>query len=549
MTYEKRKYQEEAIQACTDAFADRGLNSVMLESPVGSGKTYMALETIHRFQERLGRKLKINWVAPRHHLLRQMMEANADLHGDCIRPVSLFDRNPPQAEFVVLDEAHHEATQSCVMLYERMANHWTLGLSATPLRTDRMKLSFQDSVRTCSIARLIREGFLSPFNSYMLQHYTVEEVARQYLATPERWGKSLVYFRTIAECLEFRRLLAEGGVACEVVTSESDKELQIERFADGRVQVVANVAMLTEGFDLPDVKSVFARDASRLPTIQMCGRGLRLAPGKEACNIVQGSDTMYSIERLAAAKNSFRYQRGHWLALKDGTQEIEEQLQETLKRMAARQKDDRRRRKREYQVAERQAGEYFRSKLRRLDQAEKLKRDYYAKHAPAYDAVYRLIAFINRECWGGNLPLVAVHFAKGTNLEGAICSFVRDMVHTENQTLPGIDFHLGNCTVTMSVRRFALHLMLQLGRLKLLADGREPVEGAALDAVMYHIGMRDGCHAFVGSSHAGEVFREVDANYANLPKLLACASISSFSGTEEGDQELFLSRLNRGLDS
>ena len=46
--YEKRPYQEEAVGKCIGAFADRGIKSVMLESPVGSGKTYMALETIHR---------------------------------------------------------------------------------------------------------------------------------------------------------------------------------------------------------------------------------------------------------------------------------------------------------------------------------------------------------------------------------------------------------------------------------------------------------------------------------------------------------------------
>ena len=156
MAYERRNYQVEAIAECLEAFAARKRESVLLESPVGSGKTYMALEVIHRFQEHLGRPLKIGWVAPRHHLLRQMMEANRDLYQDNIRPVSLFEKVPPEVELVVLDEAHHEATQSCVLLYERMRAKWTIGLSATPMRTDRMKLSFQETVRTCSIGRLVR---------------------------------------------------------------------------------------------------------------------------------------------------------------------------------------------------------------------------------------------------------------------------------------------------------------------------------------------------------------------------------------------------------
>ena len=166
MQYEDRPYQQEAIREGVAAFTERGHNSVLLESPVGAGKTYMALEMIHLLQQHLGHTLKVGWVAPRRHLLQQMMEANRDLYGDRIRPVSLFEKAPPEVDLVVLDEAHHEATQSCVLLYEKMRAKWTIGLSATPMRTDRMKLSFQETVRTCSIGRLVREGHLSQFNTY-----------------------------------------------------------------------------------------------------------------------------------------------------------------------------------------------------------------------------------------------------------------------------------------------------------------------------------------------------------------------------------------------
>ncbi len=333
-SYEVRPYQQEAIEKCVEAFAARGLKSVMLESPVGSGKTYMALEAIHRLQEEFGRRLKVDWVAPRRVLLNQVAEANRNLYRDDILPVSLFARNPPQADMVVLDEAHHEATRTCVLLYEKMGHSLTLGLSATPLRTDRMKLSFQETVRTCPIGRLIREGYLSEFHSYLLPDYSPESAAECYLADPSRWGKSLAYFRTIAECERFRALMRKGGIACEVVTASSDKDSQLERFAKGETMVIANVAMLTEGFDRPEVQSVFARDASRLPTIQMCGRGLRKAPGKQWCNVVQGSGTRHLFEKVAPPKNAFRLQEGRWLALKDGTKEIEETLAETLRRIA-----------------------------------------------------------------------------------------------------------------------------------------------------------------------------------------------------------------------
>jgi hypothetical protein len=124
--------------------------------------------------------------------------------------------------------------------------------------------------------------------------------------------------------------MADAGVACEVVTAESDKDRQLEDFISGRVRVVANVSMLTEGFDQPDVQTIFARDASRLPTIQMCGRGLRLTEGKDHCNIVQSAKTPYLFERVTPARRRFRLMNGEWMALQDGTLAIEAALQESL---------------------------------------------------------------------------------------------------------------------------------------------------------------------------------------------------------------------------
>ncbi len=330
MTWEERREGQEGGAPWSAGHFEKGKSSVRLESPVGSGKTYMALETIHLLQGLIGRPLRVDWVAPRRHLLQQVMQANMDLHRDVVRPVSLFEKTPPPADLVVLDEAHHEATQSCVLLYEKMKGAYTLGLSATPLRTDRMKLSFQETVTTCSIDRLIREGYLSPFHSYMLPHYGPQIVGECYLNSPERWGKSLVFFHTVLECRQFQKVLVDAGVPCEVVTSESDKDRQLEDFVADKVRVIANVSMLTEGFDQPDVQTIFARDASRLPTIQMCGRGLRRAAGKQFCNVVQSAKTSYLFEKVTPAQRRFKLMNGQWMALQDGTEAIEATIRLSL---------------------------------------------------------------------------------------------------------------------------------------------------------------------------------------------------------------------------
>ena len=546
--YEQRPYQQEAIGEGVAAFAKRGRTSVLLESPVGSGKTYMALEMIHRLQAHLGRPLKVGWVAPRHHLLRQMMEANRDLYRDNIRPVSLFEKVPPEVELAVLDEAHHEATQSCVLLYEKLRATWTIGLSATPLRTDRMKLSFQETVRTCSIGRLVREGYLSPFNTYVISNYGVDTVADFYLADPVRWGKSLVFFSTIAECAAFRDRLAAGGVGCEVVTGASDKESQIDAFARGAVPVVANVAMLTEGFDQPDVASIFARDASRLPTIQMCGRGLRRCPGKTACNIVQSANTSYLFERVARPHNAFRWQQERWLALTDGTEEIEQTLKETLRRMGAREKADRAARKGDFRHAARVVPEKFTRKIERLTRAEKSEKDYYAAFGGVYDALARFRAAAHAACWGDAPEPCAIHLSKGMGTSRERVTTIPNFLRDGDEPVPALAVNVRVCVdqiwrKTLSHRRLAIDLLRGMVRLKLRSGG-EPSAGE-IAMMMESFGYNEAANTYRRGTPVAAILQAADQFLADALPRLRPALMNPFAATVRGDAKYYLNTIGK----
>jgi superfamily II DNA or RNA helicase len=542
MVYERRQYQEDAISLCLDALAEKGSESVLLESPVGSGKTYMALEMLHRLQGKLGRQLKINWVAPRHRLLQQVMAANRDLYGDNIRPVSLFARTPPEADFVVLDEAHHEATQSCVLLYEKMRAKMTLGLSATPLRTDRMKLSFQKTVRTCSIARLIREGYLSQFNSYLIPTYSVETVAEHYLASPEKWGKSLVFFDTIAQCVQFKALMEAGGVAVEVVTGESNKDAQMEAFESGRVRVVANVAMLTEGFDQPDLMSIFARDSSRLPAIQMCGRGLRKAPGKDACNIVQSGTSKYLFERVAKPKNAFRWQQGRWLALSDGTEEIEYTLKETLRLIEERQKKDKESRRGEYRRARRAVTGKFQRSIERIDAAREQERRFYSRFKCIYTAFADFYREANSLCWGGTLPDCALHLSKALDSSRTVAMAIRNFGRDGDDPFPAIAIRLTNCMrnhdATISPRRLGVEVLREMIRLRRIIAGEAP--NASFWQEFIELGFDEVKSTYRRGTPFEGVISAADAHFGPVMGRFRPALTDPFSGTMKGDVRIFL---------
>ena len=331
--FEERPYQREAVEKALALF-DAGSESVLIESPVGSGKTVMGLMIVQALQR--GAPLRVNYVASRKHILDQMAKLNAEYFHCDVVPVSVFSSNPPPADMVIVDEAHHEATQSCVRMYERTGNRLTLGLSATPMRTDRMRLSFQHNIHCCNIQRLIDIGVLSPYHAYKMPEWNVDAVAGIFIQQPEHWGKSLVFFSTIGECRRFQALVGEAGIPCEVVTGTSNKDQQLELFINGELPVIANVSVLSEGFDLPELSSVFIRDASRLPTIQMGGRGLRRAPGKECCNIVQSEHTKFPFEKVAQPAAGFRYYRDRWLSCSGDSRIIAETVARSVQLLEGR---------------------------------------------------------------------------------------------------------------------------------------------------------------------------------------------------------------------
>ena len=524
MNWEERPYQREAIAACLAGFVERKNPSVMLESPVGSGKTYMALETIHALQEILGRKLKVDWVAPRRHLLQQVMEANMDLHRDMIRPVSLFEKLPPEADLVVLDEAHHEATQSCVLLYEKMKPEYVLGLSATPLRTDRMKLSFLETVTTCSIDRLIREGYLSPFHSYLLPHYGPQIVAECLLYSQRDWGKTLAFFPTVMECCQFQKILAEKGVPCEVVTADSDKDRQLEEFVAGKVKVIANVSMLTEGFDQPDVQTIFARDASRLPTIQMCGRGLRLADGKDHCNIVQSAKTSYLFEKVTPAKRRFRLMNGQWMALQDGTEAIEKMLKLSMALLERREASRAERRRQPFGSGRgaRTSGAGATStthgaaaNAREAGAGSVVMPQYYREFEDLYRQLYWCYDCCNYHGWNGALPPVALLLNRSTRP-----THIAGYAQPHAMAVNGTPYHAISLTLDIvgkanaaSVIPVLLHEMTHIWQ---FWKGRRGGHGKDFRNEMLRLGIDEAGQRVQNGGTLDRIGQEVEARYPGL---------------------------------
>ncbi len=324
LNLEIRPYQSRIVDKALAMFAGEYLNlrdeieppahSVLIESPTGSGKTIMGLEVARQMQRRYG--FSIGWVAMRRNLLSQAQQENhARGFNIDLKTISMFDKNPPQVDMLIVDEAQHDAAMSMANLHCSIEPKKILGLTATPFRTDRIKLCFDKVIKDAGIHQLIQDGYLSRYHHYTIPEYTPESVAQFYLREARKWGKTLVFFHRLVQCEACHRLLTAGGARAEVVTARTNREQQIADFAVGRIDVLVNMAILTEGFDCPSLATVFCRPSGRACTIQMGGRVFRKHQPLPFKQVVQCRRTRHPFVRTALADEQYSWSGEQWLSL------------------------------------------------------------------------------------------------------------------------------------------------------------------------------------------------------------------------------------------
>lgn len=334
-----RPYQRRIVSKALDMFQGRYTNgagalepnarSILIESPTGSGKTVMgwlAAKSLQVELERGGHDLVVGWVAMRRNLLAQ---ADGENRGKGINVrnahmISMFDKNPSalldarkagKKILMVVDEAQHDAASSMAHLHNEVEPDYILGLSATPFRTDRVKLCFDKVIKDAGIHQLIQDGFLSEYHHYTIPAWTPEVVTETYLREPSRWGKTAMYFVSLEQCFTAQRILREAGVVCDVVTGDTDVESQLEAFRVGDIPVLVNCMKLTEGWDEPSLQTAFIRDSGKGPTMQMGGRAFRKFGELPFKQIVQSKQTKWPLLRTAMPKQQFIWQEDSWLSL------------------------------------------------------------------------------------------------------------------------------------------------------------------------------------------------------------------------------------------
>lgn len=312
-----------------------GKRRPMLQAPTGFGKTILGAAIV---VGALAKGNRVTFVVPALSLIDQtvksfwregiqdvgVIQANHELTNpnrsvQVASVQTLQRRHFPSTDVVVIDEAHR-----WFKLYEQWMNEPVfervpfIGLSATPW-TKGLGKHFDDLLIAATTADLIEAGYLSKFRVFGPSSpdlSKVRTVAGDYhegdlgeaMDKPtltadvvETWCKlgesrpTLVFAVNRAHARNLQREFERVGVRAGYVdafTDAEEREQIRKQFHNGDLQVVCNVGCLTTGVDWDVRCIVLARPTkSEMLFVQMIGRGLRTANGKDDCLILDHSDT------------------------------------------------------------------------------------------------------------------------------------------------------------------------------------------------------------------------------------------------------------------
>lgn len=303
-----------------------------MQMPTGTGKTHLLASVVSEFVSSAGSGVWL--IAHRRELVAQMEETLAKYgirrEDTPVRVMSVqwLSRHWNEAGdapgLIVIDEAHHALAASYTEMWKRYPAAKKLGVTATPCRLNRRGFTelFEVLVTSWSIAEFIEKGVLSVFDYVSIRpgseeqrlidglekrgadgDYQVKEMDAVLNRRPgiERLYRSVRQFASgkkgmvYAISIEHARRIAEyysrrgvNAVAVDSKTPAMERKRMVEEFRHGKIEVLVNVDVFSEGFDCPDVEFVqLARPTLSLAKyLQQVGRGLRRSEGKEACMLI-----------------------------------------------------------------------------------------------------------------------------------------------------------------------------------------------------------------------------------------------------------------------
>ena len=227
---------------------------------------------------------------------------------------------------VVIDECHRLAADRFHSFVSQVRPQILLGLTATPERSDGQPIAPYFDLRPdgapaveLRLWHALDLQLLAPFEYYACDDATdfsavpwhqsgerdaidqlvtgndirarlvVNEWRR--LASDARRSRALVFCVSVAHAQFMAGWLNRAGLPAACVVGETpvdERRRAPQRLASGELCALVTVDLYNEGVDLPNVDTLLLLRPTQSPVLfqQQIGRGLRLAPGKESCLVL-----------------------------------------------------------------------------------------------------------------------------------------------------------------------------------------------------------------------------------------------------------------------
>lgn len=331
-----REYQQRVLDAVKRSVVG-GKKRILVVLPTGAGKTHVMASIA---QGCINKDNRVLALMHRRGLVDQMIERfdecgiksgcimagiDTDLQRQCqvaslwtfSRRVAIASHFRVDAQVLLIDEAHHTLNNTYKKVLPKYSDSLVIGFTATPTLSSGVGLGeyFDDLINVVPMQELLDKEYLVPGAYYgpsepdlssvpiKLGDYTKKGLDKK-LNTPKIIGdvvqsylqygqdKTAMCFainrkHALALSIEFNR----NGVAAEYLDAHnSDEERQevIDRLKAGDTRVVCQVALYTEGTDIPELECIIIARPTRSLGLhrQIIGRGARPNKGKYSFTVI-----------------------------------------------------------------------------------------------------------------------------------------------------------------------------------------------------------------------------------------------------------------------
>lgn len=309
MGIQLREYQTELYDKTVDAFR-RGNKRVLVTVGCGAGKSYIFAKMAERT------KGPVLVLTHRRELLDQTGQLFREHGIDARVEMILTEANRlgqyERPSLIITDEAHLSRSNSWMKVLDHYST-FTVGFTATPIRLDGKPLGdiYDELVTGVSVRWLIDNHRLAPYEYYapttveteglrvQAGDYVIRDLEQLmtdraiYSDVLKSWERLAKGQKTIAYCVSVKHAQETATMFCQAGypaveidgATPPKKRAEIMRdFRDGKIMVLCNVGIISEGVSIDDVSCcLLLRPTESLALFWQQGmRSMRYQPGKVA---------------------------------------------------------------------------------------------------------------------------------------------------------------------------------------------------------------------------------------------------------------------------